>query len=360
MRFAKQLLQLAPLVALPLWLTAVVIGFGYAGLSAWLLCLLLLPFFVLNSTLGFLQLKAFTNLHYWDVVISGLGLLLITGVVGYYEFNLLIQLTFIIIYLFIAYLYLKKPLLPKARSIPFPRGNLGVCPWFFEVLKVKIPVQVHMLRISINEPPRNLDFLVNRLSEALGGKGGVTIINSHSICCYQLQKENAVIIDHRWLVEIGCGLICDHDMTPVCQNGKQVLVTAIRSDLFTNLLPSNWSPEQFVADKDKLLSAFRSTFPHGIIFDIYNQHFGPPAIIETIDREIRRRIFTQAQLFVLAPHRQDESFVWHVSALYFRGSIAAVFAIPKNPYSVELVSAWHKEISSYNLCALLSDSGVEH
>lgn len=350
-RFEGQLLNRAGLISSPFWLLAVAIAISYAGPSVWLFCVLLLPFFILNSMFGFLQLKAFTNLRYWDVIISGLGLLITSVFIVHYKLTLTGQLSLIICYLFLAYLYLKSPLLPKVRSVPFPRGNLGMTPWLFELLKIREPIQIHVITIDMYESVHTAQILVNRIAEKLGKNAGIAIIDNRFILCYQLQRKDSGAISQRLLVDIGCGLIYQYKFTPICANGRQAFDIAVQRDLFVGLLPSNASFSQHAGAKNNLFNLYQHRFPNAIIYTAEGESYGA---IKMIDRETRRFVFTQAQLFIVAPQQQSKDFPWHTSAIYENGSMTAVFVIPKNTYSANLISVWMGEVNHYNLCNTLS------
>ncbi len=351
--FQNQLLQIAKWVSIPLWLLATIIALSYVGQSLVWFCLLLLPFLMVNSMFGFLQLKCFVNQYYWDVAISGGCLLIVTLLGGYFIASLYLQLAIITLYLGLACLYLKNPNFLKVQSLRLPRGNLGICPWLSELMAIKQSVRIHRLRLNASISTQHSQLLIARLSDRLRREGGITQLGNEFIFCYQV-TFSAVSFDPKVLIELGCGMICEYKSIPFCKDGLQAFINGHRAGLFNEVLPAG-SLTQATINKSVLLNDFQKSFPNGIFFRPLANNSGS---IAAIPKELKRRFLKQAQLFIVAPSSQDSHLEWWVFALYEQGSIETIFALPKSDELETAAYSWMQTVQYYNVNNIITAAKV--
>ena len=341
--FHRLIYRLAWIMGIFLWtLSLGLLWFDDFSGVGWFI-ILMLPLFMSQSFIAFMQVRAFSERRYLDVITSGVIFLGGTWFLFTLRppFELSLALVSTMLLGTIAFLHVQ------------PFGILGR-PNFFEPVPVTVFLrsilsqcnafslgEMHLAKDALHF---NTLQLVRRLSRKLGTHGQAALFHERCIV-WSCRSEDVGFDIGEWLLVETSGLIERLNQFEVAVGGKQGLMTAFDDGFLSDVIDPVWLMRPSPVDERELQDKFIRTFPNGHFFDPARAQ-ADEANIETTFK--RFGILRAALRYAIDLYPSRYGSDHEISSLCRNGEIIGIFSIPRDTSPI-LKRNWSRELRRLNL-----------
>jgi hypothetical protein len=361
-RFDRFLVRLALVMGVVFWGLACVFWTAVMQRPLGDLYWLLGPFFITRSALALVQIRAFAERRYAELLGSGVLLLVGIGALqlwvadGRHRLALLIVLTTLVAALLAARQGIAggRPEAVALRSLPGWVAELGDVhdPVVIRSARLWMPPPRHPGAIPAGEGRWRQRQLARRVARHLGRQGGVTTVGFDRVTWYERSVEGSDPDQARWLA-LGGGLLEWIGSSGVQQDGAAALEAARQRRLLDPGVysgepggPSFGRPGSIPGN---LRQAFLTSVPDGIV---YAPDQPLPEDLRALTSREKRDVLQDALAFVSDLRVRGASSHFEVTALVVGGELRFIFLAPRSA-NVRARRRWVRVIRSANLGAAL-------
>ncbi len=366
-RYEQAVGRLAWFVGALSWLLGCLTGTLIYQRSLGELYWLLAPFFVSRSLLASLQIQAFSDRRYGELLKSAfvwLAGLLAVSVVFEGEREKVAVLSAVT---FFAFVLLRRRQGPIWASSADPEP-VGLGEWLAEVSAVTEPVRIRSLQLSpapdtlgdgrIRDRDRAERWIQRQVAEGIArrlhGAGAVAAVGPRGIAWYE-RADTRVRIQDAWLISIGGGLVNLVADTGVRNSGALALQVARRQNLLGRRIGARLGDGSRSMTADDLARSFARLFPQGVIF---SPDRPVPPFFNTVSSKERRAILSDAIRFARGLPQSEQSSPFDVTAFCPSGELGTIFLLDRR-LSRRARSSWSELVTSCNLQAAIEGTGPE-
>lgn len=346
-RYDKAILYLSPIVGILLGLLAAV--------SSYLLLTDILPtvysiailLISLRAIIAYLQIRAFAQFYYWDIIVSGVMLLGSTRIAcinvpapGY-------SLAAIGLGLGLAMAWMLKPRSTQVDRISRFKLQVTFYDWLTQVQQLADNVQLGLIRLAPETSYYKILRIVDWLGQTYLHKNGKLCVIGNKIIFYRVYTNTAKPIELKQLAISTGGLVQALELSPCTQANGQQFNVCLAAFLKQKVQVVVIRPTK-LSHKEADYAGFFSSFPDGLIFTP-NCRLGPLA--EMPSKMHIHSLLYQTEIFLTA--QEQGVFPYEVAVSYDKGTISAIYAIPRSNYSRRVLQAWRNAINSANIQRVL-------
>ncbi|MCW5589997.1 MAG: hypothetical protein KIT27_10115 [Legionellales bacterium] len=253
------------IISVLIMLILFLIAYGHATLF---FAILMLPFFMLRSLLAILQMKAFTEHRYLDVLACGsitAGIVLIVNLAG-----LSMASGFILFSLFLlaCCFYLFFPILPLIIDEGNFVGSQPLVVWGQEIVNQPHPVAVKIIRLHGHLNLQQRIIILNKISHMLGGAGLASRLSEREIIWFEKINQQPTRITLAWLTHNLLGCVERFIMDAEFSAPRVALETVFdRLSVEKNYPSSLHDANNMPIEPAELIDMFLQQFPEGYYYD---------------------------------------------------------------------------------------------
>lgn len=332
--FERRMLRLALLLGLVFWLLASAIATAVYGRSLGAFYPLLAPFFLARGLLAVVQIQAFAERAYAELLKNAgfcAGGVVAAGVLVDGEQATVVALTVVTLAGF-ALLRLREEHVHRAMRA---REVLWLSEWLAEVSAQRGPTRISAVRFPLEPRRFGRDSVrewedenrwrhrrfAERLAGWLHGHGGVTVIQPGFVVWFERGGSTPAIGERRLHTE-GGGLIERLGATPLEPDGPAALASARALSL---LGPGFGTGGVVVADEVRL--AFRRLFPDGVV---YAPDEPLPAELAALSSQEKRIVMLDAAVFARDFRPSGRRSRFDVTAFCTSGELRLIFVTDRS------------------------------
>ncbi|VEB39404.1 Uncharacterised protein [Legionella sainthelensi] len=339
--FNTRVLYITPLIGFFYWLITALFYVGYFQENAFSFSLLLLIFFILRSTMAYLQINAFSNRYYLDVVISGLiTLISVFGFISIESLYLHVLILFSVLFLGNVYIY-KPHFMPVKNSVNI---NYSFSDWLCALIHHQKPTTIISFTIETKIPWKNKVQLQKILSTAFQSPY-LFWITSHNLLLF-FPSNDLNLKDTLSLISIEtAGIIESYRVCVDTVNGLQGLQDLLKEN---SLLPIEkiklLNESQFVLPKEyqAILTEFAHHFPLGICYEFKENKLVIHHTKKIPENSDYYRVLARLVKKSLAsPLEKNEGMNFSVSVYCDVKNNTLIFIMPISYENYKLVNAWN-------------------
>jgi hypothetical protein len=332
-RFERHLFRLAILLGFIFWLIAAVAGtlIFQRGLGG--VYVATLPFFLARSLLAVVQIRAYAEGAYWELLASG-----IACIVGFVAVGQAVQpgtdrIAWVAGVIFACFLLL---LLIQQRRLrrPRPRDLRWIAEWLSEVGEVSEPLVIHGVRFwsgPENRHERGRPWheenrwryrdLAGSVARLLGPRGAVALVEPDRIVWFErVAADGAPALDRTWMLARGGGHVLAVESTGIQSDGFAALSVAAERGLLGDL-GGDGDP----VPETLLRKMFLQRFPRGMVYRIDDPGENG---LRALTSEDKRTIIADAMTFARDFGRSRGRPSFDVTAYCEEGRLRMVFVAP--------------------------------
>ncbi len=258
--FDRHLFKLALIMGLICYGLSVITLLLFSNLTLGFWALSILPLFILHATLGLLQLRAYSNHRYLDVMVSSVIMLLGVLYLALMSTTLNIALIIMLLSFILANAYLLKSHLKIVKTGDYFYQSEPFFLWLNALKKIKSDLILAKIKLDFHHTKTNRIFVDSLLSNRLGKYGKVCLCDNE-IYFYCDKKKD--LINIAWLTLNLPGLAYHYETFNIVAPGAVVLKNAITNHFFTHLLISSKTISQ-----EDLFAYYEKHFKDGMIIKI--------------------------------------------------------------------------------------------
>lgn len=339
--FNTRVLYITPLIGFFYWLITALFYVGYFQENAFSFSLLLLIFFILRSSMAYLQINAFSNRYYLDVVFS--GLIILISVFGFISIeSIYLNVLILISVLFLGNVYIYKPhFMPVTNSINI---NYSFSDWLNALVHHQKPATIISFTIDAKIPWKNKIRLQKILSNTF-----------QSPCLFWIDRHNLILFfapnglnlkDSLSLISIEtAGIIEGYRLCADAVNGPQALQDLLKENTLLSLENINLLNESHLIlpkEYDAIVTEFIHNFPFGICYEFKDKKLVIHHSRKIPENSAYYRILVQLVKKSLAsPLENNEGMNFSVSVYCDEKNNTLIFIMPVSYENYKLVKAWN-------------------
>lgn len=356
-RYEQRVIRLAWVLGVLFWGLACLTGTLISQRSLGDLYWLMAPFFVSRSLLASVEVGAFSNRRYGQLLRIALLWLLGFSVIAAGSGSDQNKLVILSLVTFVMFLVLRSRQGSFQREIKDPVLT-SVLDWLARVSDIKRPVRIRSVIISsphardaaskeiIEQRDRWAYRKVGeRIARRLGRYGAVTMLDPGHLMWFE-RGPRPRRVDEAWLVTLGGGFLGSMSDTGLCPNGRAALDSAARAGVLGNEIRWSGRVDTPAAGRDELAKTFTTMFPNGAVY----APDGPvPQFFDALSSKERRAIMADAVAFAVEFRPRAKQSRFDVTAFCPAGEVASVFVVGRGA-DRQLRSRWR---------ALIQDASVQ-
>ncbi|KTD11875.1 hypothetical protein Lgra_1333 [Legionella gratiana] len=341
--FNIRILYITPLIGFFFWLITALFYVGYFQENAFSFSLLLLVFFILRSSMAYLQINAFSNRYYVDVVFS--GLITLTSVFAFISIESLYLHVFILfVVLFLGNIYIYKPhFLPLKNSIKTSQ-SFSYGDWLNALIHHQKPTTIISFKIDAEIQLKNKIQLQKILSNAFKSPH-ILWIDNHNLLLFFASNE-LHLKDTLSLISIEtAGIIENYRLCSDAVNGLEALQNALKEN---RLLPFEkikaLDENHLVLPKEHqaIFTEFVHHFPFGICYEFK----GKKLVIHNVEKipensDYFRILVQLVKKSLASPLEKNEGMNFSVSVYCDVTNNTLIFIIPISYENYKVVNDWN-------------------
>jgi hypothetical protein len=344
-RYDKTILLLSPIMGCLLGVIAVgVIHFFLPNLSLIIygIAALLL---ILRAIIAYLQIRSFACFYYWDVIVGGWLLLGIIGIAYTSMVNPWFSLTSSVLAAVLLIYWLLKPRFSAVDKTSQFKQQVIFYDWLTHLHQLKGVVQIGMLSVAPYTSYYKILRIVDGLVQAYLPKPDQVCVVANKIIFYQINPLPEKSMEFTDIAVNTGGLIQNFKLSPVFHKPSGSLLPELQAYLNENIVNSLIKkPTPLAPSAD-----FFNRFPDGLMFTP-TCYLGPFA--KRADKNIIQGLLYQAQLYLTG--QTTGPFPYEVAVIYDKGTISAIYAVPKTNYPRKVLQTWRREVDNVNIQRILA------
>lgn len=361
-RFERQALRLALVLSLVFWALASLIGTAVYGRSLGWLYWLLLPFFVSRCLLAAVQIQAFAERAYGELLknaaFCAAGFVAV-GVLAPGEADTLVLLALVALAGFALLRLREAAVRREIRS----REVLWLSEWLAEVAALAGPLRIsaatfapepsregrESLRAWEEEHRWRHRLFAERIGRRLGPDGGVTLIHPNRLAWFE-RGDAVPQLRNEWLLTQSAGLVQPLGDTGVRDGGAAALREACRLGLLgPDLEPGAFGEARGVGAED-VRRAFARLFPDGVA---YAPDEPIPSALEALPSREKRIVMLDAAVFARDFRPSARRSRFDVTAFCAGGELRTIFVVDRAGSRARR-ARWRALVRELNLRAALA------
>lgn len=358
-RFDRHVLRLALVLGVIFWLFASVAATAVYGESLGSLYPLLLPFFVARCLLAVVQIQAFAERAYSELLKNAsvcAGGVLAVGILVEGAQGTIVALTVVTLACFLLLRLREEQLRRELRA----REVLWLSEWLAEARVQDQPTRISAVRFPL-EPRRfgrsdrrewedenrwRHRRFAERLAGRLQGRGAVTVIQPGIVVWFE-SGRGAPAVDARRLHTEGGGLLVPLGETRVAPDGR----TALAEASVAKLLGPGFGPAETVA-ADEVRATFRRLFPEGVVYA--PDEPVPPELVALSSHD-KRLVMLDAAVFARDFRPSNRRSNFDVTSFCTSGELRLIFVTDRRR-DRERRRRWRSLVRQLNLRAALAEA----
>lgn len=351
--FNRKMLLLTPFIGLFYWTIAVLFAVGYFTQSAYIFSLILLVLFVLRAGIAYLQLLAFCEKRYLDIILSG-GLILLSVLIMPISSSLAIQFLILISFLFASFFSIRKPRLPALRQAAAKDKTMHYKNWFMGLAGVSQPVQIFRLTIIPQTTSEQRTRLINNLQ--LNPKPSWLWLDYQTLLGFIENPAADVLTFLPQMTAHNAGLILSCQAGPIVATGQQALQYAYSQQLPLLLpaslhsLQSNASNAISQLEYPQLLTQFTAQFPYGCVLDKGQANYPNFLFTGRYGFAIYcQNLLEQLQKYMVTPCQTMNGNEFSISVIFLKAIHPVIFIIPLSYENRTAAKSWNLSLYLWNV-----------
>lgn len=319
---------------------------------------IMLPFFLMRSLIADRQVRAFTYNRYYDVIVT--GILMVLAWVGIYnlKYSLLTKGFCVAVAMIIIHAFLKRYRFPSYGHIKYQSLYTNLYHWLSALKNKKEIVEIYKLQLDHYIQAQQRIGLLRRMREQLGLAGDHVCLNGdHPLLFYRNVTDSTTELTPIDFANISQGLIrkVEHCYVGEVQNPEifnapiyRLEACPLLQDLIEKPLKHALEDPNFPQYYQEVIYNFIEQFPNGIYYDP-ERHLGPTAT--PLPYNIVRK-FTMLIWQYLFKQRGSSRADTDLTLLFNKGLVHVIFVIPRDPNSEEetkKIREWHLLIHAVNI-----------
>lgn len=340
--FNTRVLYITPLIGFFYWLITALFYVGYFQENAFSFSLLLLVFFILRSSMAYLQINAFSNRYYLDVVVS--GLITLISVFGFISIeSLYLHVLILFIVLFLGNIYIYRP-----RFMPLKNSTkihyFSFSDWFNALIHHQKPTTIISFKVDTKIRWKNKAQLQKILSNTFQSPH-LFWINNHNLLLFFASNElNLKNTLSRISIETA-GIIESYRLCVDAVNGLQALQDLLQENSLFSLEKIKLLNESHLVlpkEHQAIITEFAHHFPLGICYEFTDKKLvihHPEKIPENGD--YYRILVRLVKKSLASPLEKNEGMNFSVSVYCDVKNNTLIFIMPISYENYKLVNAWN-------------------
>lgn len=320
--------------------------------------LIMLPFFLLRSLIADRQVRAFTYNHYYDVIFS--GILMIICWIGVYTLKapLLTKGFIVAIGMIIVHGILKRYRFPSYHQRKYQNLYTNLYFWLSNLSQIEKPVELYKIYLDDYILPQQRIGLIRRLTEKFELSGDHICLNGdHPILFYREFDTTDPSPTPMDFAELGLGVVKKVESEYVGHLDSAHLFNRpiypleecpLLQDILQKPLNHYRDAENFPENPAEVIEVFKILFPTGIYYDPV-RHLGSKAVPLPLDAVRKFTLLIWQYLFKQRGNSYSDT---DLTVIYENGLIRVIFVFPRSHITEEnsqKVRDWHRLIHAVNI-----------
>jgi hypothetical protein len=338
-RFEKILNVVSPIIGLGLGIVACVLTFVFKPESVSLSFMLVIPWLMLRSNITYLQITAFTEHRYLDVIISTCIIIAPSFLILSYSHSMGSLFGFMCVFGVFALMYLKK-----IKTITFKHASDKVVGTLFslnyEIFKARQPVVVVKLVLAQHLLQAKSIFYDELLEPCLNLFDEMAWLDSHTLIAFSQDDLELV----QKVKSLNAGII---------KNIHHLTFTPSSDSLesYLSFLKKDQKPHQLMT-KQRFITQCQAAYPNAIVCDPLDGKVLPKQLnASMVMRDIKG--------WLARPLSSERRKKYKVACLHNGETSVAFIIILLDRYAnVKAVNAWQESVFWYN-CSYIACRGLQ-
>jgi hypothetical protein len=347
-KYDRYILWLSPVMGAFFWALAAIAGALLLPQFSWSMMLLLLPVLVLRSIIAYLQIRAFANFRYLDVIVSGfIGVL---GMILAYYFTHNWQIIFLsfLTSLVISLIWLLHFRLPAYNRLAIMRKYIFLYDWLNMAGGHKQPLRIYQLGLKQHLfVSTHMQVIAKIVKQCLGEQGRVCHLDENTLLILQAENSDQPLLPVEKIIELCGGFLTSYDCSELF---KPAQYSALMNYLLKQIIKHNpMTRPDLPLTLDSLKSAFLTQNPLGIFFGP-EQELGAKA--KKLDNKTLQQLMSSLQT-ILYCHLAEKQQQYVLLPVYADHSIVGICALPTHG-SKKIQTYWKNLIHDFNLALIFT------